>query len=62
MPAGLPGRQSAGGSSGGTGNRFLADLDSSAFGYSWAGFAEEGGDIRPFIPQALNHVSGARRW
>lgn len=35
---------------------FLADLNSTAFGYSWAGFAEEGGDVRPFIPQALNHV------
>lgn len=35
---------------------FLADLDSTAFGYSWGGFVEDGGDIRPFIPQALRYI------
>ena len=35
---------------------FQADLNSTAFGYSWAGFLEDGGDIRPFIPQALDYV------
>ncbi|MCH1541834.1 MAG: hypothetical protein L7U45_02105 [Alphaproteobacteria bacterium] len=35
---------------------FLADLNSTAFGFSWGGFVEDGGDIRPFIPQALDYV------
>jgi hypothetical protein len=35
---------------------FMAQLDGTAFGFSWAGFIEDGGDVRPFIPQALRYL------
>ena len=34
----------------------IARLDSTAFGVAWGGFVEEGGDVRPFLPQALAYL------
>ena len=34
----------------------MGKLPSTAFGYGWGGFVEEGGDIRPFAKQALAYL------
>lgn len=34
----------------------MGQLDSTAFGYGWGGFVEEGGDIKPFLAQALAYL------
>lgn len=34
----------------------MAELDSTAFGFGWGAFVEAGGDIKPFIGQALAYL------
>jgi len=34
-------------------------LDSTAFGYGWGGFVDEGGDVTPLVPQALDLLVAA---